>query len=86
MDLGWQVVSHTDIAMSGSFNFLKLCQGYSNGVRLLGVISNFMLEYGKMNAHSCVGRLFSFLKYNIGWVSYFLQQKLVNHNFRTSMA
>jgi hypothetical protein len=31
-----------------------------------------------MNAHSCVGGggLFSFLKYGIGWDSYFLQQKV----------
>ncbi len=28
-----------------------------------------------MNAHGCMGGLFSFLKYDIGWVCSFVQQK-----------
>jgi hypothetical protein len=40
-----------------------------------------------MNAHSCVGGFFSFLKYGINWVSFFFfNKKLVNHSFGTSVA
>ncbi len=60
-------------------------------MRLLGIFNNFGLKQGVLNAHSCVGGLFSFLKYGINWVTYFLQtinffKKLVNHSLRTSMA
>jgi hypothetical protein len=34
---GKQSVSHTNTTMCGSFNFLKLYQGYSSVVRVLGV-------------------------------------------------
>ncbi len=44
-------------------------------MRLLGVFNSFGLEQGVMNAHSCVRGLFSFLKYDISWISSFLQQK-----------
>jgi hypothetical protein len=37
------IVSHINIAMAGSFNFLKSHQGYWGVVRLLGVFNNFML-------------------------------------------
>jgi hypothetical protein len=45
-------------------------------MRLLGVFNNFGLKQGVMNAHSWVGGLFFFLKYDITWVSSFLQQKV----------
>ncbi len=45
-------------------------------MKLLRVFNNFVLEYGVMNMHDCVGELFSFLKYGISWVSFFLQQKV----------
>jgi len=32
------------------------------------------------------GGLFSFLKYDLGWVSSFLQQEVGNHRFKTSGA
>ncbi len=56
-------------------------------MRLLGVFNSFGLEQGVMNAHSCVGGCFLFLKYDTSWVSYFLQQKkLVKHKFGASVA
>jgi hypothetical protein len=42
-------------------------------MRLLGIFNNFGLEQGVLNAHNCVGGLFSFLKYGINWVISFLQ-------------
>ncbi len=44
-------------------------------MRLLGIFNNFGLEQGVLNAHSCVGGLFSFLKYGINWVTSFFQTK-----------
>ncbi len=42
-------------------------------MRLLGIFNNFELEWGVLNAHICLGGLFSFLKYDINWVTSFLQ-------------
>jgi hypothetical protein len=35
-----------------------------------------------MNAHGCMGGLFFFLKYGIGWVNSFLQQKAGKPQFQ----
>jgi hypothetical protein len=45
-------------------------------VRLLGRFNNFVLEQGLMSVHRVWGGLFCFLKYDISWVSSFLQQRV----------
>ncbi len=69
-------MSHTDIAMAGSLNFVELCWEYSRVMKLLGVFNSFKLKQGGDECAQLYAKLFSFLKFDINWVSYFLQQKV----------
>ncbi len=53
-------MSHTDIAMAGSLNFVELCWEYSRVMKLLGFFNSFKLEQGVMNAHSYMRSCFLF--------------------------
>jgi len=55
----------------GSFNFQKLYQGFWCVIKLLGVFCDFMLKWGMMGAHGCMGVVF------VSEFNFFLQQKLV---------
>jgi hypothetical protein len=52
-------MSLTNIAMCGGLNFQELHQGYLGVIRLLRILSNFILDRRMMDTHGYVGGCFS---------------------------